>query len=158
MAKQSSVKKAAAASMGVEEKIELIELLEERMPPDWETRGGRIIEAERRLKSIGKEWRWAELLQRAVHHDQALRRGEDDGLTFTEDEFAIVNAGFRNHREIEEAHAEWERRSANDSVNGIALSVLREWAEILKAQPNAACGARITHALTAARAAGLILE
>lgn len=44
-------------------------------------------------------------MERARRHDDAGREGKDNGDRFSQDEFAVLNLGFRNHQEIEEARA-----------------------------------------------------
>jgi hypothetical protein len=85
-----------------DEKIELIELLEERTPPDWHTRERRMRAAEQRLgmwengKFTGEGL--AEMIGRA-------RRGDP----LSQDEATILRFGFRNGREIAEAKARANR-------------------------------------------------
>ena len=43
-----------------------------------------------------------DLLNRARRHDAAAIEGKDNGDRFSQDEFAVLNGGFRNHQEIEE--------------------------------------------------------
>lgn len=46
-----------------------------------------------------------DLLQRARRHDDAVREGRDNGDRFSQDEFAVLNGGFRSHQEIRDAKA-----------------------------------------------------
>jgi hypothetical protein len=91
-----------------EEKVELAELLAYRTRSAFDIRRDRLRAAERRLgmwengKFTGKGL--ADLLQRARRHDDASREGNDNGDRFSQDEFAVLNCGFRSHQEIEEAN------------------------------------------------------
>ena len=93
--------------MTPEEKVELAELLAYRARSAFDIRRDRLRAAERRLgmwengKFTGKGL--ADLLQRARRHDDASREGNDNGERFSQDEFAVLNCGFRSHQEIEEA-------------------------------------------------------
>lgn len=98
--------------MTTEEKLELAELLEYRTRSEFDIRSDRMRAAERRLgmwekgKFTGRGL--AELMERARRHARAAREGKDTGDRFSQDEFAVLNFGFRNHQEIEEA----ERRQS----------------------------------------------
>ena len=89
------------------EKVELAELLAYRTRSAFDIRRDRLRAAERRLgmwengKFTGKGL--ADLLQRARRHDDASREGNDNGDRFSQDEFAVLNLGFRNHQEIKKA-------------------------------------------------------
>jgi hypothetical protein len=93
-----------------EEKLELAELLAYRTRSAFDIRRGRMRAAERRLgmwedgKFTGRGL--GDLLNRARRHDAAAREGKDNGDRFSQDEFAVLNGGFRNHKEIEEADCE----------------------------------------------------
>jgi hypothetical protein len=50
------------------------------------------------------------MMERARRHDDAAKNGKDDGETFTQDEFTVLNFGFRNHQERDEADRRRERR------------------------------------------------
>jgi hypothetical protein len=96
------------------EKVELAELLEYRTRSAFDIRRDRLIAAETRLgmwdngKFTGRGL--AELMARARRHDNAPEVGKDGGDRFSQDEFTVLNFGFRRHREIEEADS---RQSAN---------------------------------------------
>jgi hypothetical protein len=90
-----------------EEKVELAELLAYRTRSAFDIRSDRLRAAEMRL-GIWENGRFtgrglAELMERARRHDDATEEGKDNGDRFSQDEFAVLNFGFRNHQEIEEA-------------------------------------------------------
>jgi hypothetical protein len=91
------------------EKVELAELLAYRTRSAFDIRRDRLIAAERRLgmwengKFTGRGL--AELIARARRRDDAPSGGKDTGDRFSQDEFAVLNLGFRNHQEIEQAHS-----------------------------------------------------
>jgi hypothetical protein len=92
--------------MTPEEKLELAELLEYRTRSAFEIRRDRLRAAEKRL-GVWENGRFtgrglAELMARARRHDDAAEEGKDSGERFSDDEFAVLNFGFRNHQEIEE--------------------------------------------------------
>ena len=89
-----------------DERIELAELLKYRTRSNFEIRSDRMRAAERRLgmwengKFTGRGL--TDLMERARRHDDAIRDGRDSGDRFSQDEFAVLNCGFRSHQEIEE--------------------------------------------------------
>jgi hypothetical protein len=89
-----------------DEKVELAELLAYRARSEFEIRSDRMRAAEKRLgmwengKFRGRGL--AELMERADRHDDAADEGQDNGDRFSQDEFTVLNFGFRNHQEIEE--------------------------------------------------------
>ena len=91
------------------EKLELAELLEYRTRSAFDIRRDRLRAAERRLgmwengKFTGRGL--AELIARARRHDDAASEGKDNGDRFSQDEFAVLNFGFRNRQEIEDANS-----------------------------------------------------
>ena len=93
--------------MTPEEKLELAELLEYRTRSAFDIRSDRLRAAEKRLgmwengKFTGRGL--AELIGRAHRSDAAAHEGKDSRDLFSDDEFAVLNFGFRNHQEIEEA-------------------------------------------------------
>jgi hypothetical protein len=103
-----------------EEKIELAELLAYRTRSAFDIRRDRLIAAETRLsmresgKFTGRGL--ADLLERARRHDDAAREGKDNGDRFSQDEFAVLNCGYRNHQEIQDADR--RRQDANLATNG----------------------------------------
>jgi hypothetical protein len=105
--------------MTPEEKIELVELLAYRTRSAFDIRSERMRAAERRL-GMWENGKFtarglAELIERARHHYYAALDGRDNGDRFTQDEFTVLNGGFRNHQEIEE----FDRRlGANLDRNG----------------------------------------
>jgi hypothetical protein len=62
----------------------------------------------------------AELIERAHRHDDAAEEGKDNGDHFSQDEFSVLNFGFRNHREIEEADR--RRQGANPDTGGAVFT------------------------------------
>jgi hypothetical protein len=88
-----------------DEKIELAELLAYRTRRAFDIRRDRLIAAETQLgmresgKFTGRGL--ADLLERARCHDVAAREGKENGDRFSQDEFAVLNFGFRSHQEIE---------------------------------------------------------
>jgi hypothetical protein len=88
------------------EKVELAELLEFRTRSAFDIRRDRLRAAEKRLgmwengKFAG--WGLGELMARARRHDDATEEGNDSRDRFSDDEFAVLNFGFRNHQEIDE--------------------------------------------------------
>lgn len=110
--------------MTPDEKVELAELLAYRTRSAFDIRRDRLIAAETRLgmresgKFTGRGL--ADLLERARRHDDAAREGKDNGDRFSQDEFAILNCGFRNHQEIEEADR--RRQGANLATNGAVIT------------------------------------
>jgi hypothetical protein len=92
--------------MTQEEKLELAELLEYRTRSAFDIRRDRLRAAEMRLgmwengKFTGRGL--AELIARARRHDAAVRDGKESEDRFSQDEFAVLNGGFRNHQEIKE--------------------------------------------------------
>ena len=62
----------------------------------------------------------ADLLERARSHDDAAREGKVNGNCFSQDEFAVLNCGFRNHQEIEEADR--RRQGANLATDGAGIT------------------------------------
>jgi hypothetical protein len=105
--------------MTPEEKLELAELLEYRTRSTFDIRRDRLIAAERRLgmwkngKFTGRGL--AELVERARRHDRDLSEGKDNSVGFSPDDFAVLNLGFRNHQEIEEARARIDRPDEKSS-------------------------------------------
>ena len=45
-------------------------------------------------------------MARAGRHDDVAEEGKDNGDRSNEDESAVLNLGFRNHKELEEADCE----------------------------------------------------
>jgi|SRR5665213_4120616 len=88
------------ANVTHEEKIELAS----RSRSAFDIRRDRLIAAETRLgmreggRFTGRGL--ADLLERARRHTDAARRGEDNRGCFSQDEFAVLNFGLRNHQEI----------------------------------------------------------
>lgn len=88
--------------------MEPAELLKYRTRSDFEIRSDRMRAAERRLgmwengKFTGRGL--MDLMERAHRHDDAAREGRDNGDRFSQDEFTVLNGGFRNHKEIEGAN------------------------------------------------------
>ena len=101
------------------EKVELAELLAYRTRSAFDIRRDRLIAAERRLgmwengKFTGRGL--AELIARARRRDDAPSGGKDAGDRFSQDEFAVLNLGFRNHQQIEEFDC---RQRANLGTDG----------------------------------------
>jgi hypothetical protein len=104
-----------------EEKIELAELLTHRLRDEYDIRCDRLRAAEVRLgmwengKFTG--WGLAELTGRARRHDDGAEEGKDSGDRFSNDEFALLNFGFRIHQEVEEAEAERERHERQQKAS-----------------------------------------
>jgi hypothetical protein len=104
-----------------EEKVELVELLAYRTRSAFDIRSDRLRAAEMRLgmwengKFTGRGL--AELMERARRHDDGAENGTNDRENFTKDEFAVLNGGFRNHQEVEEAEAERERRERQQKAS-----------------------------------------
>jgi hypothetical protein len=100
--------------------IELAELLKYRTRSEFDIRSDRIRAAERRLgmwengKFTGRGL--TELIERARRHDNAAREGKANGDRFSQDAFPVLNFGFRNHQEIEDADC--RRRGANLGTDG----------------------------------------
>jgi hypothetical protein len=110
--------------MTADEKVELAELLEYRTRSAFDIRRDRLIAAETRL-GMWENGRFtgrglAELMARARHYDDAAEKGKDSGDHFNQDEFAVLNFGFRNHQDIEEA--ERRRQSANLGAGGAVFT------------------------------------
>jgi hypothetical protein len=103
-----------------EEKLELAELLEYRTRSAFDIRSDRLRAAEMRLgtwesgKFTGRGL--AEMMERARRHDDSAHEGKDSGDRFSHDEFPILNFGFRNHEEIEDADC--RRQDANLGKDG----------------------------------------
>ena len=110
--------------MTPDEKVELVQLLAYQTRSAFDIRGDRLIAAETRLgmrergKFTGRGL--ADLLERARRHDDTAREGTDNGEPFSQDEFAVLNCGFRNHWEIEEADR--RRQGANLATNGASIT------------------------------------
>lgn len=89
------------------EKVELAELLEYRTRSAFDIRRDRLRTAEKRLgmwengKFTGRGL--GELMARARRHDDATEEDKDSRDRFSDDEFAVLNLGFRNHGEIKKA-------------------------------------------------------
>jgi hypothetical protein len=91
------------------EKVELAELLEYRTRSEFDIRRDRLITAEKRL-GMWENGRFtgrglAELMDRARRHDDAASKGKDTGNRFSQDEFTVLNFGFRNQQEIRGGHS-----------------------------------------------------
>lgn len=90
------------------EKVELAELLEYRTRSAFDIRRDRLRAAERRLgmwengKFTGRGL--AELIERARRGDDVASDGKDTGDRLSQDEFAVLNLGFRNPQEIDDAN------------------------------------------------------
>lgn len=88
------------SSMNFDEKVELIELLEERTLSDFERRKRRMRAAEARLWGIDNKGQprltgLAELISKARHNTFAYEKGRyDDIQHLTRDEFIVMNFGF----------------------------------------------------------------
>jgi hypothetical protein len=101
-----------------DERIELAELLAYRTRSDFEIRSDRMRAAERRLgmwengKFTGRGL--TDLLERARRHDDAAREGTDNRDRFSQDEFAVLNGGFRSHQEIKDFDVARVRISARN--------------------------------------------
>jgi hypothetical protein len=86
--------------MNFDEKVELIELLEERTLSDFERRKRRMRAAEARLwgtddKGQPRLTGLAELISKARHNTYAYEEGRyDDIQHLTRDEYMVVNGGF----------------------------------------------------------------
>jgi hypothetical protein len=99
-----------------QEKLELAELLEYRTRSAFKIRRDRLRAAEKQLgmwekgKFTGRGL--AELMERARRHDNAAEEGKDGGDRFSDDEFAVLNLGFRNHQQIEVFDCRKSRRCA----------------------------------------------
>ena len=107
--------------MTPEEKLELAELLEYRTRSAFDIRSDRLRAAEMRL-GVWENRRFtgrglAELMERAHRHGDGAENGTNDRENFTKDEFAVLNGGFRNHQEVEEAEAERERRERQQKAS-----------------------------------------
>ena len=107
--------------MTPEEKLELAELLEYRTRSAFDIRRDRLRAAEMRL-GVWENGRFtgrglAELMERAHRHGDGAEDGTNDRENFTKDEFAVLNGGFRNHQEVEEAEAERERRERQQKAS-----------------------------------------
>jgi hypothetical protein len=91
--------------MTPEEKVELAELLEYRTRSAFDIRRDRLVAAEMRLgmwenvKFMGRGL--AELMARTRRHNDTPGQGKESRRRFSDDEFAVLNFGFRNHQEIE---------------------------------------------------------
>ena len=107
--------------MTPDEKIELAELLNHRMRSEFDIRSERMRAAEKRLgmwengKFTGRGL--ADLLERARRHDDAAREGKDNGNRFSQDEFAVLNCGFRNHQEIKDADCRQGAKLGTDDAD-----------------------------------------
>jgi len=106
------------------EKVELAELLEYRTRSAFDIRRDRLRAAEKRLgmwengKFTGRGL--AELMTRARRHDEAAEEGKDIEDHFSQDEFAVLNGGFRSPQEIERFDS--HRQRANLSMDGSGSS------------------------------------
>ena len=113
--------------MTPEEKIELAELLAYRTRSAFDIRRDRLIAAETRLgmrengKFTGRGL--GELMERAHRHDDAASEGKDNRDRFTQDEFAVLNCGYRNHQEIQDADR--RRQDANLGTDGVDYTTRR---------------------------------
>jgi hypothetical protein len=109
--------------MTLEEKLELAELLAYHTRSAFDIRRDRLIATERRLgmwehgKFTGRGL--AELIARARRHNDTTEEGKDNGDRFNQDEFAVLNFGFRNHQEIKEADC---RQATNLSTDGAGFT------------------------------------
>jgi len=83
--------------MTPEEKLELAELLEYRARSAFDIRRDRLRAAEKRLGM----WENGKFTGRGLAELMDRARCSDDH--FSQDEFAVLNFGFRNHQETEEA-------------------------------------------------------
>jgi hypothetical protein len=59
-------------------------------------------------------------MERARRHDDAVEEGKDSGDRFSQDEFTILNFGFRNRQEIENFNHRWD---ANLGTNCAGVTV-----------------------------------
>jgi hypothetical protein len=77
-----------------------------------------------------------DLMERARRHDDAAREGRDNGDRFSQDEFTVLNGGFRSHQEIEDFDC--RRQGANLSTDGVgsSLPVAPYMTKFVKHSPN----------------------
>lgn len=115
--------------MTPDEKVELAQLLAYRTQSAFDIRRHRLMAAEKRLgmrengQFTGRGL--ADLIERARHHDDAASKGKDNGDRFSQDEFTVLNGGFRNHREIEEFDC--RRQSVNLAPDGVGFNAAPGW-------------------------------
>jgi hypothetical protein len=109
--------------MTPQEKLELAELLTHRLRSEWDIRRDRLRAAEKRLgmwengKFTGRGL--AKLMERARRDDDGAQKRKDNGDHFSQDEFVVLNFGFRNHQEIEDADC---RQGANLGTDGAGFT------------------------------------